>query len=257
MDDYRLDVPAGLDEISEPSQLDAVVPDPAAPLSNLRRQAEVLRLIREAAPGRAVIDTIFSPLQTLVRALGADVVEYFRNDPGLAHTVIGRVATALADYAAGLGDIGVDGVFLAVTGASTDFSSHGISAAQFEDWVAPYDRQVLEAAKGLVRIIHLHGDDLDVARVREHPAEVASWSDLRSGVSVDDVRDGLGLVPMFGLDEVDSMYATPSWTRQEVRRARELTDDRLVLAPNCTVHSDVSPMVLRTFRQAVEEPLRP
>ena len=256
MDDFRLEHPAGLDEITDVAQFADVVPDPGAPLANLERQAETLRLIREGAPQRAIIDTVFSPMQTLVRAFGADVVEYFKADAALAHEVISRVATALASYASRLGDLGVDGIFLAVNGASSDSSSMGITAEQFDDWVAPYDRQVLEAAAGLVRIIHLHGEGVDLERVRDYPAEVASWSDLTAGISVAEVRDELGLVPMFGLDEVNSMYWTPSRTRQEVRRARELTGDRLILAPNCTVHSDLSPAVLRAFRELAEEPLQ-
>ncbi len=255
MDDFRLDLPEGLVEITDAAQLDGVVPDPDAVPSNLAKQAETLRLIREGAPDRALIDTVFSPTQTLVRALGGSVLDFFKADAALAHATIGRVAKVLAAHARRLGDLDVDGVFLAVNGASTDWTSFGITPEQFRDWVAPYDREVLDAATGRVRILHLHGDGIDLDLVRDHPAEVASWSDVTSGITAAQVRDDLGLVPMFGIDEIGSLYWTPARTRADVQRARRLTDDRLILAPNCTVHSDLSPAVLHAFRQAAEEPL--
>ncbi len=113
MDDFRLQVPDGLDEITDPAQLDEVVPDPKATLTNLVKQADVLRIIRAEAPEAAIIDTIFSPVQTLVRALGETVIDYLAADTELAHRTISRVATALAAYAAQLPDLDVDGLFLA------------------------------------------------------------------------------------------------------------------------------------------------
>ena len=105
----------------------------------------MLELIRAAAPEAAVIETVFSPTQALVRALGGSVIEYFKVDLALAHRTISRVADALARYAAGLEGFGVDALFVAVNGASRDATSFGLTPEQFRDWVAPYDIQVLAA----------------------------------------------------------------------------------------------------------------
>lgn len=255
MDDFRLEVPEGLTEVTDPEQLEQVVPDPAAPLANFARQTEVLRILRAEAGEAAIIETIFSPLQTLVRVLGASVVEYFKADPALAHATLGRVAAALARYAGNLAGLGVDGVFLAVNGASQDATSMGISPRQFRDWVAPYDRQVFEAAQGLVRIAHLHGEGADPELIRDYPVEVLSWSDLVSAPTIAAAQESFGWVPMLGLDEVNSLYWTPTQTREAVLDARRQASDRIIVAPNCTLHSDGSPQVLAALRQSVEVPL--
>ncbi len=255
MDDFRLQLPAGLTEITDPAQLDEVVPDPQQSLDNLAKQAEVLKIIRAEAPDTAIIDTVFSPTQTIVRALGETVIDFFAADPALAHRTIGRVADALAHYVAGLRDLDIDGVFLAINGASTDPTSFGLSKQQFLDWIAPYDIQVLNAVEGLVRIGHLHGDGADPDLLTDYPFEVLSWSDKASAPTIADAGTKYGWVPMVGLDEIHSLYWTPSRAREEVLAARRAAGDKLIVAPNCTLHSDGSPSVVRALREAVELPL--
>ena len=255
MDDFRLQVPDGLDEITDPAQLDEVVPDPKATLTNLVKQAEVLRIIRAEAPEAAIIDTIFSPVQTLVRALGETVIDYLAADTELAHRTISRVATALADYAAQLPDLDLDGLFLAINGASTDSTSFGLSPEQFTEWISPYDIQVLQAAEGLVRIGHLHGEGADPDLLTDYPFEVLNWSDKVSAPRIPEARQRYGWIPMVGLDEITSLYWTPSKAREEILQARRAAGDQIIVAPNCTLHSDGSPLVLRELRESVDLPL--
>lgn len=255
MNDFRLELPDGLTEIGDPAQLDLVVPYPDARLANFTKQTEVLRILRAEAPEAAIIETIFSPVQTLVRALGASVVEYFKADQALAHATLGRVAAALAGYAGNLAGLGVDGVFLAVNGASKDATSMGISPQQFRSWVAPYDRQVFAAAQGLVRIVHLHGEGADPELISDYPVEVLSWSDQVSAPTIAAAQATFGWVPMLGLDELNSLYWTPTQTQRAVLAARRQASDRIIVAPNCTLHSDGSPLVLQALRSSVEVPL--
>lgn len=255
MDDFRLDLPEGLEEITDVAQFETVSPDPQVVPGNLVKQAEVLRLLRAAEPDRAIIDTIFSPTQTLVRALGESIIDHFRADPALAHRTVSRVATQLSNYAALLADLGVDGVFLAVNGASQDATSWGLSPEEFRDWIAPYDRQVFEAAESLVRIAHLHGQGADPELIRDYPVEVLSWSDRDSAPEISRALPDYGWVPMLGLDEVHSLYWTGSQATEQVLAARRASGDRLIIAPNCTLHSDGSPKVLSALRAAAELPL--
>jgi uroporphyrinogen decarboxylase len=253
MHDYRLAVPAGLEEVARASDLDRVG-DPSLDYVNFDAQREVLTILHDELPDVPLIDTLFSPIQTVVRALGASAVPFFQADPALAHAVLGRVALLLAEYVSGLSALGVDGLYFAVTGAGTDASALGLTSEQFADFVAPYDSHVLEAAEGLVRIIHLHGENLKTDLVVDYPGEVLSWSDRVSRPTIAEVAAS-GVVPMVGLDEVASIYWTPSQTVADVQRSRAQASDRIIVAPNCTVHSDVSPTVLRALRASVELPL--
>ena len=252
MHDYRIDLPEGLDEITEPAQLDAVLADPGLQLASHARQREVLRLIRAEAPEATVIETLFSPVQTLVRALGGSVIERFKADPTLAHRTIARVADALARYISGLEGLGVDALFVAVNGASKDPTSFGLCPDQFRDWVAPYDIQVLTAAAPLVRIAHLHGQGASPELIADYPVEVLSWSDRDSEPAIADAKSRYGWVPMVGIDEVGSLYWTPSEAASHVLRARRAAGDRLILAPNCTLHSDINPQSLVGLRRGAD-----
>ena len=251
MNDYRFAVPAGLTEITEPGQL-ARVGAEAVAHPEFDVQLDVLRRIRTAAPDAAVIDTVFSPLQTVVRSLGDSVIPHLRESPELAHQLLDAVTSRLEEYVARSGEVGVDGLFLAVTGAATDASSWGLSPAEFSAWVAPYDRRVLRAAAGVTRIIHAHGDGLNPGLLADYPAEVLSWSPAASDLAVGELYAGTGRVPMLGLDEVSSLYWPPSRVRQSVFAARAEAEDRLILAPGCTLHSDTPPAVLRALRASVE-----
>ena len=255
MDDFRLELPEGLTEITDPAQLELVAPDPEVRPGNHVKQAEVLQRIREAAPEAAIIETIFSPAQTLVRALGVNVIEYLRADPELAHRTVGRIARLLANWASGLADLGVDGAFFAINGASTDPTSYGLDRAEFSEWIAPHDKAVLDAAAGLVRIGHLHGEGADPELIADYPFEVLNWSDQVSAPTIEQAREKFGWVPMLGLDELTSLYWTPSQTVDAVLSARRAAGDRLIVAPNCTLHSDGNPGVLHGLRAAVDAPL--
>ncbi|MGA4508644.1 uroporphyrinogen decarboxylase family protein [Propionibacteriaceae bacterium G1746] len=215
------------------------------------RQRAVLRAIREAEPDVAIVETLFSPFQTTVRSFGQDVVDIFEDDPDLANRVLGRVADLLARYAAELPSLGVDGLFLALTGASSDMSSFALDASAHRSWIGPHDRTVLNAAKGLVRIGHLHGNDLNLDLYADHEFEVTSWSDVSSSPSIAEVL-AQGRVPMLGLDELASTYLAADDVHQQVLHARRAAGDRIIVAPNCTLHSDTNPEVFTALRGSVE-----
>lgn len=219
--------------------------------ASLERQRAVLAELRRQAPDVAIVETLFSPFQSLVRAFGQDVVPVFQADPGLADRVIGRAAVLLADYAAGLAEAGVDGLFLALTGASVDWTSFGLTPEQHRRWVAPHDITVLTAAVGLVRIAHLHGDDIDVDAYAGHPHEVTSWSDAVSAPTIAQVL-AAGRIPLLGLDERTASYLSTQQVHDAVLAKRREAGDRIIVGPNCTMHTDANPEVFTALRSAVE-----
>ena len=215
------------------------------------RQRAVLAELRRSAPDVAIVETQFSPFQTTIRSLGEGVVEVFKADPGLADQVIGRTAELLALWVGDLAGLGVDAVFLALTGASADASSYGITEEQYRRWVAPHDITVLRAAEGLVRIAHVHGDDVHTDWLAEHPYEVLSWAERSSGPSIQQVLDA-GRVPLVGLDERSSLYLGTEQVHQLVASKRREAGDRIIVGPNCTMHTDTNPEVFHALRSSVE-----
>lgn len=215
------------------------------------RQRQVLGELRRSAPDAAIVETLFSPFQTTIRSFGQDVVPILQADPDLADLVIGRIAALLAEYAASLAGAGVDGLFLALTGASTDWTSFGITREQHQRWIAPHDITVLEAATGLVRIGHLHGDDIRPGAYDDHPHEVTSWSDAVSSPTIAEVL-AAGRIPLLGLDERVASYLGTEHVHEAVLAKRREAGDRIIIGPNCTMHTDTNPEVFAALRSAAE-----
>lgn len=253
MDDYRFPTVNNLREAKDAADLRAIgTPDVA--YDNFERQVRVLELLKAGAPGVPTLDTVFSPFQTVIRALGDSVVPLLKANPDIAHEVIGNVADRLVEFVRATSGI-ADSLFLSVNGASADSHGWGLSAEQFADWVAPYDKRVLEAAADRVRVIHVHGYDLTPDWIDDYPAEVMSWSHNQSRPTLTEVAQAGKYVPMGGLDELASLYWVPSKVTANVLASRRATNDRLIVAPGCTVHSDTPPAVLHALVAAARTPL--
>lgn len=253
MDDYRFPTEVGIGEAAGPEDLKAVGGAHLA-YDNFDKQVEVLRLIREGAPGAPIVDTVFSPFQTVIRTLGDSVVPLLRQNPEIAHEVLGNVADRLVELIRATDGL-ADGIYFSVNGASDDWHGWGVTQEEFREWIAPYDKRVLEAASDRIRIMHVHGYEVRDSWVNDYPVDVMSWSHNQSEPTLEAVAEGGELVPMGGLDELGALYWPPSRVRENVLDSRRKTNDRIILAPGCTVHSDTPPSILRALVEAARLPL--
>jgi uroporphyrinogen decarboxylase len=253
MSDYRFPTAGGITEAHCADDLLAVG-DADLRYDNIEKQADVLRRIRAAAPDAAIVDTVFSPFQTVVRTLGESAAPLLKANPGIAHRVLRQVTDRLLQAVHASEDL-ADAIFFSVNGATRDAANLDFTEEQFAELVAPYDREVLGAAAGRIRILHAHGYDLIPEWFDGFPAEVLSWSHHQTKPSVEDVAAGGTYVPLGGLDELNSLYWPPSAVTDAVLATRRATGDRIILGPGCTVHSDTSPSVLRAFVEAARLPL--
>lgn len=253
MDDFRFPTANGVQEATSAEDLRAIGGSDLS-YENFTKQVEVLTRIRAQVAGVPVIDTVFSPLQTVIRTLGDSAVGLLRANPEIAHEVLGNVSDRLVEFVKSTAGI-ADGIYFSVNGASDDWHGWGLTEAEFKEWVAPYDKKVLEAAADRVRIMHVHGYDLRESWVEDYPVEVMSWSHNQSAPTLEEVAQGGRFVPMGGLDEVGALYWPPSRVRENVLESRRKTGDKLIVAPGCTVHSDTPPAILRALVEAARMPL--
>ncbi|XBH21569.1 uroporphyrinogen decarboxylase family protein [Jonesiaceae bacterium BS-20] len=253
MDDYRFPTAGNISEANDPSDLKAVG-SPDLVYENFDKQKEVLKLIRAALPGVPLVDTVFSPFQTVIRTLGDTVVQMFKDNPDIAHEVLGNVSDRLVEFLNDTKDL-AEGIHYSVNGASADWHGWGVTQQEFEDWIAPYDKKVLDAAAGRVRIMHVHGYDLTPTWVDEYPVEVMSWSHNQSQPTLEEVAGAGKFVPMGGLNEVGALYWPPSKVLANVMESRRKTGDKIIVAPGCTVHSDTPPSILKALVSAARMPL--
>lgn len=251
MNDERLPLVDGAD-LSSADALRAVKPL-AADAPALAKQLEVVRRIRDAVgPDVPVVETLFDPLQTLIRSTGKSVLALVRSAPSAAHSALRAVEETLVGYVGALREAGADGVFYSINGA-IPVEHGGLERSEFDALCAPFDRAVLEAAHGLVRIAHVHGYALAFERVRDYPVEAFNWSHRHAAPSLAQARELTDRTLIGGIDELAFASQTLGEAELGIRRAvAEAGRAGLIIGPGCAVAPDTPARLLRGVRRVVE-----
>jgi len=252
MNDYRLPLVGDGAALASVQALETVATiEPDRP--PLTTQLEVIRRLRAAlGPDVPIVETLFDPLQTLLRSAGSSVLALVRQEPRAARQALGAVARTLRGYLQALREAGADGVFYSVNWATRP-EAGGLEDREFRSLVEPLDRSLLEAAEGLVRIVHVHGNDLDFARVAGYPVEAFNWSHRHSAPSLAEARELTDRALIGGIDEVAFASQTLGEAELGIRRAvAEAGRAGLIVGPGCTVAPDTPRRLLEGVRHMVE-----
>jgi uroporphyrinogen decarboxylase len=253
MHDYRYPLPQGLVEILSEQELEQLEPlDLQA--ENFKNQLELYdALLGELGEEVPLIETLFDPMQTLVRACGASVRQAVLNFPKAGHQALEAVTQSLLGYIAALKERGVDGLFYSINGAVQP-AAGGFTDAVWQEFVDPYNRRILKAAEGMLRVAHIHGFDLAIERVLDYPVEAWSWSHHNSAPSLAAMRKLTSACLFGGINEVEIAHQTESELRRDIAQAADEAGRRkLVIGPGCTVPPDTAFHLLRAARQAAWE----
>ncbi len=215
-------------------------------------QLEALELIVKALKGQTwVVETVYSPW-TLLSRLGTRelMVRTARENPGFLRHALDVASKSLANYVRHALATGIQGIFYCVTEARHD----RLSPAEYQEWCAPYDRVVLNAAAGApFNILHIHGQRIYFEGLQDYPVQAASWSHFHTGPGLARGLAEWGRPVLGGLDEVTLHRQTPgSLSHYFQQNAPELWLPGLILAPGCSLRPDISPYVLDAVRAGVE-----
>ncbi len=239
MNDYRYPVPAGVQTYEDPASLRAFK---ALPLEEpaFAEQLKCLKALRACVGAHTpLVETLFDPYQQLLRNVG------FAEAPNLhkhkEHTLcaLEAVSQTLVAYVKAAKALGIEAVFLSINGAIQEGFPRGSSREIYEMFQRPYDLELLRAAEGMVRILHVHGAGIDIGRVLDYPCEVISVSDrLPGNPSLADLRKRTAKCLMGGLDETRLQEMTlPALARQVDDALEQAGRERFILAPGCTIPS--------------------
>jgi uroporphyrinogen decarboxylase len=253
MHDYRFPLPDGLVEIRTERELEMLEPlDLHA--ENFKKQLELYAaLLPELEDETPLIETLFDPLQTLVRACGVRVRQVIFDSPKAGHQALEAVTQSLVAYIGELKNRGVDGLFYSVNGAVQP-AAGGLTDADWHEFVDPYSRRILKAAEGMLRIAHIHGFDLASERVLDYPVEAWSWSHFNSAPSLAAMRKLTNACLFGGINEIEMAHQTESELAQDIANAAaEAGTRKLVIGPGCTVPPDTAFHLLRTARRAAQK----
>jgi uroporphyrinogen decarboxylase len=256
MNDYRLSPPAGMETLDTPADMLRFAKQPMSDRI-FAEQLDCLRIMRaRLGPDVPLVDTLFEPFFSLLFAVGFSKAVFIRSHPDEAARMLDALTATFVDYVAELKKIPVDGVLYATNACILAPSSRGISDAEFRAFHRPYDLRLLNALEGLVRIVHAHGNPLDLGRILDYPCEVLSWSDRLAGnPSIASVRKLTGKCLMGGVDETKLQERSLPEIRAEVADALAQAGGprNFILSPGCNVASGVALRSLASMREAARD----
>ncbi len=253
MNDYRLAPPAGIETVNTPQDMLRFAKQPLSDRI-FAEQLKCLRIMRaQLGPDVPLIDTLFEPFFSLLFAVGFSRASFIRSHPDEAASMLTALTDTFADYIAEIRKVPVDGVLYATNACIIAPSSRGIGEAEFRTFHEPYDRRLLDAMAGMVRIVHAHGNPLDLGRILDYPCEVFSWSDrLPGNPSIATVRGLTGKCLMGGIDESKLQERSLPEIRAEVADALAQAGGprNFILSPGCNVASGIAMRSLVCMRNA-------
>lgn len=211
----------------------------------LAEQVRMVATVHELVPELPVVQTIFSPLSTLIQTAGLsyyagrptfgvngrlELTQLLTTDPALAHRALRAITDTWLAYVGQLRDAGVEGLFYALTGTQNPQIT---SADTFAEFSEPYDLAILEASSDLARIVHTCGEHARPDLLTTWGAAV-SWDHFAHGNPELGELD-VGVVAG-GVDH--RAFGDVSTVAEEARAAAELGGRRpLLVTPTCSVLS--------------------
>jgi uroporphyrinogen decarboxylase len=237
MNDYRYPLPGG-EVITSEADLRAFRPLPMSEPA-FAKQLVCLGILRnQLGSDIPIVETLFNPLQTLIRGAGASAARVVFDHPQAGRAALEAVTQTLIDYVKACKQSGVNGLFYSVNGASKP-EAGGLTEEQFEEFVKPYDRLILRAAEGMVRIGHIHGFNLLFERTLDYPVEAFSWSHHHTAPSLAEARKLTQAALIGGIDEVAvTKQSVPEISTGIEEAVREAGSRKLLIGPGCTVPPD-------------------
>ncbi len=253
MNDYRPAPPAGIETIASPADMLRFARQPMTERI-FAEQLECLRIMRrELGPDIPLIDTLFEPFFSLLFAVGFSRAAFIRSHPEEARAMLDALADTFVDYVAEARRIPVDGMLYATNACILSPSARGISDAEFRAFHRPFDLRLLESMQGMARIVHAHGNPLDLSRILDYPCEAISWSDrLPGNPLIAAVRGLTGKCLMGGVDETRLQERSLPEIRAEVADAFTQAGGarNFILSPGCNVASGIALRSLLCMRDA-------
>jgi uroporphyrinogen decarboxylase len=250
MADYRFEVPTTLRHFDSAAQIAAIKP----PTQHAPCFAEQLRCMTQlvATIGREVplLDSGYDPYTLLLRHIGRDQAPHLWAHPKATQNLLTQITEGICEHLQRLKALGVTGYFHATHAAIPEGQPRGLSQEVYEHFVRPFDLAILQAAQGMVRVLHAHGTGIELARLEGYPFEVIHLSDRSMGnPSLSDLRRWTDRCVMGGIDETGFTSASLANLAAQMTDAVEQAGSQgLMLAPGCAVSASSARRSLQFLR---------
>jgi uroporphyrinogen decarboxylase len=238
----------------------------------LAREIEVARLLKQHYQNdKPVLATIFTPMTCLQEMMSRGTTEKTRplmeNHKAEVHQALEKLVQTNINYLKALTEKAhIDGIFF----ASQYINHHVITDELYDEFCAPYDKQILDYIKDKTwfNILHVHGESqLMFDKCLDYPVQAYSWENCVPGIDPKDVstvaqvRSMTDKVLITGLARHYDYYNADN-NRSELKeffRSRlktiitESGDNRVIFAPGCALPMDVDRYVFTLMNEVVQE----
>ncbi len=236
---YRLDIVKVMSDYPFPKPAGSAWHD-LKPVENpFPEQVKALELIRDGLAGQKhFVETVFNPWNQATKISSKEaVMELMRSRPQALLDALEAIARSEANHVRRALEAGASGIFLAVDNAQKGI----LSLEEYRRFSEPFDRMVLEAAKGApLNILHLHGAKVYLDHFWQGwPVQVIHYSAHETGVPLAAARKKTSAVLMGGLDHRNVVGAREAQVRSMLRDAAAAAP-KWICAPGCSV-PDESP----------------
>lgn len=231
-------------------------------------QIEAVKAIQEGVADSApIFQTMMCPTSILQKLCAVNPIGRYRaasrddlmvtlmhEQPELVHRTLKNITATMADYSRQLIHNGLFGVFYGATGLSR---STYLTKEEWEEFVKPYDLEMMDALKPCKIMVHACGLDVNPEYFAHYPIDILHWPESATGnPALDSAPRWLDrtITPMGGCDErlfgqhkADEIGAM---TRNTLKRMKDIP---FMLAPDCSLALNTYDDELRAFIMAAHE----
>lgn len=168
-----------------------------------------------------------------------------------------RIADVMCELARTYIELGVDGVYYAALGGETRF----FTDEEFEQWIKPFDLQIMKAIKdaGGYCFLHICKDQLNMDRYKDYGpyADVVNWGVYEAPFSLEDGRKMFaGKTIMGGLPNRHGVLVDgpAEAVKEETRKViGEFGRTHFILGADCTLATEQDMNLLKAAVEAARE----
>ena len=252
VNDFRYPGPAGVETLNGPAEMARWLHLPMSE-PTFAEELITIRLLREEfGPDVPIMLTTFDPYQQVMRRVGYTKAPVVYAHPDEALAMLEKVCATMCDYMRAAREVGCDTIFFSINGAITPPHKRGVDDATFRQFMRDNDIRMLEAMQGMVRVLHVHGNPVDVTRVLDYPCEAISVSDrLKGNPSLAELRSLTDKCIMGGIDESSVIEKSLPELRAQINDAFAQAGRRkFILSPGCTIPTQTPWNLLDAIRAA-------
>lgn len=199
-----------------------------------------------------MMETIFSPLTTVKKLRGDEIIKDLIEIPEKIENVLSIIVDETMDYIGKLVEQGVDGIFFATQVGTHNF----ISEELHRRFGVKYDLRLLDKVKDKLKfiVIHIHGENIMFEHFLDYPHSALSWHANITPPSISEARKKYNTIALCGINRATLWKGKREDIKKEIINAVKEADGRgIIIAPGCTIPPASPPENLLFVRDFLRE----